>query len=56
MSIKQTASSKNLVEIKISTRWIHEISILFVNAFDLGHCKAGTKSDVLIKYAKMIAK
>jgi hypothetical protein len=32
------------------------MSILFINAIDLNHCKEGTKLDVLIKYAKMISK
>lgn len=54
--MKQTASSKNLVEIKLSVKWIREISILCVSAFDMNRCKAGTKPDVMLKYAKMMAK
>ena len=44
------------MEIRISTKWIRELSILFVNAIDSSRCKAGTKSDVLLKYARMMAK
>lgn len=41
---------------RISTRWIRELSILFINCIDLSRCKSGTKPDSVIKYAKMIAK
>ena len=41
---------------KLSVQWTRQISILFVSALEMGKCKPGTKSDVIIKYAKMIAK
>lgn len=54
--MKQTASCKNLVEVKLSVKWIREMSVLFVSGLDMGRCRAGTKPDVVLKYAKMIAK
>lgn len=54
--MKQTTSCKNLIEIKISVRWIQELSILLVSGMDMSRCKTGTKPDVVIKYAKMLAK
>lgn len=32
------------------------MTVLFVFGLDMGRCRAGTKPDVVIKYAKMIAK
>jgi len=53
---QQTNNSKGLIELKISVQWIREMSVLIVSGLDSSKCKTGTKPDVVLKYAKMIAK